>query len=197
MPHVTWFGFVVMGICSLLAFSIYSIIMLIPCWIIAKRRGVAGRWWNWIIPVRNLYFAYKLGDGPMKQGGIILALTAFGAVAAVYHSAPKVVIVLGAFALLVALVLSLYVLFIWFKNIGVLAGVHPFLLPLLLLALPLVASIVIVVLTIQQVVSAGSASVFQYVISVVSWLIFVVVALQTPREPLQPDSAADFQLSKE
>ena len=98
MPQDSGIALAAMAVYTLLEFIIYSFVMLVQCWIIARRRGVAGGWWNWLIPFWNLYTAYKVGDGPMKSGAVLLCLIAAGSVGVLF-AASKTVMLGGTFLL--------------------------------------------------------------------------------------------------
>ncbi|MCG8529270.1 MAG: hypothetical protein MI749_01250 [Desulfovibrionales bacterium] len=195
MPQDSGIALAAMAVYTLLAFIIYSFVMLVPCWIIARRRGVAGGWWNWLIPFWNLYTAYKVGNGPMKSGAVLLCLIAVGSVGVLF-AASKTVMLGGTFLLFAALCLSFYVLYIWLRNISILAGVHPLVLPMVLLILPMAVSVLFTILAVARVLPADEVGMYQYVVTLVSWVIFAIIALCTPRKPLDKKDDGQFVLSK-
>ncbi|WP_290924984.1 hypothetical protein [Halodesulfovibrio sp.] len=194
MPHMNEIGIVAMVLICIVGFALYSALIVLPCWIIAKRRSISPPWWQWLIPLWNMYIAFRIGKGSNKliSFSFLLLLAGIGGVA-LREQAQSFVIV-GIFLLIVSFVIGIYVVYMWLKNMSVLAGRHPLFLPVVMLILPVVLALIGGVLIGQKVVSPEEVRGCENVISLISWVIFLIIALRTPREPLGNE---EFVLGKE
>ncbi|MEZ0576888.1 hypothetical protein ACAG65_12785 [Halodesulfovibrio aestuarii] len=194
MPHMSETGILMMGVLLLAGFTLYSILAVLPCWIIATRRNVAGGWWNWLIPLRNFYVAYRLGNGSLKKAFLIIAFFAIGVGAVFFYEYSQVVVVVGSVSFLISSALGCYVLYCWLKQISILAGVHPQFLPVVMFIIPLLLALVGSSLVSLEIVPMRYIKFAENIISLFAWVVFMTVALRTPREDLEQ---TDFVFGKE
>lgn len=124
MPHMTGTGILAMFALCLVGITVYSFLIFLPCWIIAKRRNVAGSWWNWVIPLWNSYIAFRLGNGSMKQATVAALLLVAGVIGVVLKDVSGIFMVAGGVLLGSAVVMFFYISYNWLMQIGILAGVH-------------------------------------------------------------------------
>ena len=182
-----------MTLLGLLGLWLYSIFLVLPCWIIAYRTKEGGKWWNWVLPLWNLYAAFKLGRGPIRPTIVILVL-----IAIVYLSFPfkesTYVFAFIAVVLFLSVLLSIYVFYVWLRNISIIANVNPYFLPMVMLVIPFLLACFVVVLTLQQVITPVQAGFFENVVSIATWVIFFIVAIRTPKKEA---TEAEFRFGKE
>lgn len=194
MPHMSETGLLAMGVLCLVLFTLYSILVVLPCWIIATRRNIAGGWWNWVIPLWNLYIAYSLGKGSLKNGFAIIVFLLIGVGAVAFQDQSPLYLAVGGISFFISFGMGCYVFYIWLRQMSILAGVHPQFLPVVMLVIPFLLAIVGATLVSFEMISPRRIDIAENVISSFTWVVFMIVALRTPREEL---SEPDFVLGKE
>lgn len=194
MPQMNETGMLAMVLICLVGFVLYSIVVILPCWIIAKRKNIAPRWWNWVIPVWNLYIAFRIGNGSLKKLFLSLVFFLAGIGAFALQDQAQFFAIAGIVLFVLSLVVGIYVAYNWLRNMSILAERHPMLLPMVMLVIPCLLALVGGALVSQGVISPMEVRGSENLISFITWIIFMIVALRTPRsEPSEPD----FILGKE
>ncbi|SIO19112.1 hypothetical protein [Halodesulfovibrio marinisediminis] len=194
MPQMSETGVVAMVLLCIAGFTLYSILVVLPCWVIAKRRNIAAPWWHWIIPIWNMYTAYRLGNGSNTKLLLIIILLLVGVGAVALQEQAQAFIIGSVVLLSCSFGLGIYVLYCWLRQISVLAGRHPLFLPIVMFIIPLLLALIGSALMVQNIVTPAELKNFENIISLATWIIFLVVALRTPREAL---SNSFFILTKE
>lgn len=194
MPHMSETELLAMGVLCLVLVTLYSILIVLPCWIIASRRNIAGGWWNWVIPLWNLYIAYSLGKGSLKNGFAIIVFFLIGVGAVAFQDQSPFYLAVGGISVFISFGMGCYVLYIWLRQMSILAGVHPQFLPVVMFVIPFLLALVAASLVSLKMVSPTYVNIYDNVISSFTWVVFMIVALRTPREEL---SEPDFVLGKE
>lgn len=194
MPHMSETELLAMGVLCLVLVTLYSILIVLPCWIIASRRNIAGGWWNWVIPLWNLYIAYSLGKGSLKNGFAIIVFFLIGVGAVAFQDQSPFYLAVGGISVFISFGMGCYVLYIWLRQMSILAGVHPQFLPVVMFVIPFLLALVAASLVSLKMISPTYANIYDNVISSFTWVVFMIVALRTPREEL---SEPDFVLGKE
>ncbi|OBQ56228.1 hypothetical protein [Halodesulfovibrio spirochaetisodalis] len=185
MPNMGASGAAVMILIWCAEVTVYSIWKVLPCWIIAKRRNIAARWWNWVIPVWNFYTAYKLGHGSNRLLLLIIVLFTAGTAMLIANENSPAFLWGGRSLIIVGTGISLFVLYRWLMNIGILAGVHRHLLPLVLLVLQVMIAATLVAFTLTQEAFSKYNGVIDNALYLLSWIFFMIVAIRTPRVELR------------
>lgn len=182
-----------MTLLGLIGLWLYSIVLVLPCWIIACRTKQGGRWWNWIFPLWNLYAAFKLGKGLIKPSIVILVLILLAGVSLPFKDNPYVFVFISVASML-SLLIFFYVFYLWLREISILADVHPSFLPMVMLVIPTLLAVFVVVLVMQQMLTLEQADFVEDVVGIATWVVFLIVALRTPKAKNQN---LEFQLDKE
>ena len=181
-----------LAVTALVMFSVSLICSLIPCWIIAYRRGVAGRWWYWILPLWNVYYAAKIGRVPRVPAVILVLLLFFLTIALEFGFEIPDVMNGVFFGVVIVFFLSFFLLYVWFMHIGELAGVHRHLLPQVMIVLPALVMLLGESLFYAGLITDVTQGIMGAAVSVGTWIFFFVVALRTPRV----EEEVEFVLSK-
>lgn len=193
MSDIPMMGSGMMTLLGLIGLWLYSIFLVLPCWIIAYRTKEGGKWWNWVLPLWNLYTAFKLGRGPIRPAVVILILIAIASVSFQFKESPYVFAFLVV-VLFLSVLLSIYVFYVWLRNVSILANINPYFLPMVMLVVPFLLGSFVVILVLQQVITPVQASFFENVVSIATWVIFFIVAIRTPKREARE---AEFTFGKE
>jgi hypothetical protein len=185
---MTGTGMLAMFALCLVGITVYSFLIFLPCWIIAKRRNVAGSWWNWVIPLWNSYIAFRLGNGSIKQATVVALLLVAGAIGFVLKDISQIVMVAGGLLLGSAVVMFFYISYNWLMQIGILAGVHKHLLPMVLLVLQVTVVVGLVAYSILDLGTTEYVGVIDNTVNLLSWIFFLIVAVRTPRAENPPQA---------
>lgn len=188
MPHMTGTGMLAMFALCLVGITVYSFMIFLPCWIIAKRRNVAGSWWNWVTPLWNSYIAFRLGNGSVKQATVAVLLLMAGAIGVVLKDVSELFAIAGGMLLGSAVVMFFYISYNWLMQIGILAGVHKHLLPMVLLVLQVTVVVGLAAYSILDLGTTEYVGVIDNTVNLLSWVFFLIVAVRTPRAENLPQA---------
>lgn len=194
MPQMNEVGVMAMLLLCLAGVTLYSILVVLPCWIIARRRNIATPWWYWILPIWNMYTAYRLGNGSIIKLLVVILLALVGAAAVAMQEQMQVLAIVGMALFACSFALGIYVLYNWLRQMSVLAGRHPQFLPVIMFVMPLLLALAGSALLVQKVVTPSELEGFENIVSFVTWVVFLIVAFRTPKEEL---SNSYFTLTKE
>lgn len=191
---------------SFLLTILAHIMLVIPCWILALRRNVAPHWIHWVIPYWNLFTAYKVGKGALKD--MLITIVPFFVLCPLLIYVPGGVVAFAmaigngfeGMSLMVALTCILFFLSIvvyglllsstwkWAKNISVLAGFQPIVLGVLLAIVPIGVPVVCGLFSLDGLISLRVAVAISLLTFVLAWVAFLVIALRTPKVGCLVDS---------
>lgn len=157
---------------------------VVPCWLLAARKKIAPSWGHWVVPIWNLFIAYRVGKGPLKAVLIPAAILIFFTL--IIELMPMLLLVPGVLVLIsisiaVSFFCYLYGMVKWAKNIGDLIEGSQTSFVILLFGLPVLAPILFYTLVSQGLTSLEVASLLSILLVGCPWIAFMVLVIRTPK----------------
>jgi hypothetical protein len=187
-----------------LAFWLFTIFYIAPCWILVTRAGASPAKYHWLIPIWNLFVAYRVGKGsllllalsvvvliilasgfaymPGVAMGLLMAAGSGGGVASLLSGT-----VIGLLSLAFLYYgINILIFWKWAKNISKMSGSDPKVLGAITIA-PIVLPVLGNIGWVLGFISVEFSSAVSLLSFAGAWCMFMIIALRTSRVIEQPE----------